>query len=248
MIDDATVCYYQTAGQEIMNQIDTERAKSEVAFIDEETNQTIYGVDAFLTIFKQDNRFLNWLFKVAPIHWIASKVYRFTSFNRHVIAGIPPKEGERDCTPQAHKAYRWMYIILGAIITSIVLSQFSFLLASQLGVDFPAYQEWLICFGQIAWQLIAIHIINKQKRLDYLGNMTTVSIIGALLMIPLLIFNWMGTLNYLQLLIYFSVVVAYMFLLHLKRSKNLQLPLSISMSWIIYRTLLLLIIISLQIF
>lgn len=246
MVDDATVCYYQSANQNIMNQIDTERAKSEVAFFNQESQETIYGVDAFLTIFKQDNWFLNWLFNLAPVHWFASKVYRFISFNRHVIAGIPQKEGERDCTPKAHRGYRWTYIILGAVFTAVVLSQFSLLLAAQLGVDFPAFQEWLICFGQVVWQMAAIHIIRKQKRLDYLGNMTTVSILGALLLIPLLIFDWMGTLNDLQLVIYFAVVVAYMFMLHLRRAKNLKLPLSISISWITYRTLLLLIIISLQ--
>lgn len=248
LVDDATVCHYQTVNQEIMNQIDTERAKSEVALFNEETKQTVYGVDAFLTILQQENRILNQLFQFPPIHWVADKAYRFISYNRHVIAAVSQKAEERACVPKVHRGYRWLYIILGAVFTAVVLNQFSCLLAAQLGLNIPVYQEWLLCFGQIAWQMIAIQIIRKQKQSDYLGNMTTVSILGALLLIPLLIFDGMGTLNALQLIIYFAMVVGYMFLLHLKRSKKLQLPLSISLSWIAYRIIFLIIIISLHLF
>lgn len=246
MVDSDTICYYQTVDNKIISQIDAERAKSEVALYDGSTNQTIYGVDAFLTIFQQDNRLLKALFSFKPVYWLATKMYRFISFNRHVIAGIPQKPTERDCTPVIHKPYRWTYILLVAVITSFIVGAFSHLLAARIGISMPAYQEWLICFGQIGWQFIAISLIKKEKRLDYLGNMSTVSMIGALLLIPLFMFDWIGPLNALHLMTYFGVVVGYMFLTHLKRAKNLQISWPISISWLSYRIIVLIIIVSLQ--
>src|SRR5690606_3143940 len=87
MVDQHTVNSYQEVDQQIFDQIDQERAKSEITLVNTETGKTIYGIDAFLHIFSGKSAFLKWFFQLPLIHFLANKIYRFTSFNRHVIAG-----------------------------------------------------------------------------------------------------------------------------------------------------------------
>ena len=247
LIDENTITYYQVVDEEVFDKIDPIKAKSEVAFFNDKTGETYYGVRAFLHILSHNNRFIKWFLNTKIMFFLAQKTYRFISYNRQVMAGKFINPTERDCTPSYRLSYRLAYIILVAIITGIILNHFTFLVDNGQGKFYNPYTEFIVAFGQIAWQFAAIHLINKKKRLDYLGNMSTVSLIGGLLLIPLFIFNALGDLNPTQLLLYFAIVVFSMFMMHLKRTKNLGLPFSMTLSWVAFRIVALGLIILLSI-
>jgi hypothetical protein len=246
LIDNKTVAYFQDISEPIYTAINQKKAKSEVAFYNEKTGTSLYGVAAFLHILGHKNKIVNAFLHSKPVYFLAQKTYRFISYNRQVMAGAHINPEERDCTPSMHLGYRLAYIILAALFTGLLVNHFSYLLDQQFGITHNSWREYLICFGQIGWQFLAISYITKEKRLDYLGNMSTVSVIGGLLLVPLFIFDAFGSLNQMQLLLYFGLVVSSMFLMHIKRAKNIGLPLTISISWIVYRLSVLIIILSLS--
>jgi hypothetical protein len=245
LLDNETISHYQTIDDAIFSQIDAEKAKSEVALVNTITGETKYGIHAFLHILSHENSLLKWMFKQKLVIYLAQIVYRFISYNRQVMAGKYINPSERDCSPSFNLKYRLSYITLTAIATGFILNYFSFLIHAELGMTHTYYPEFLIAFGQIGWQFIAIHFIDKTKRLDYLGNMSTVSMIGGLLLIPLFLFNAIGELNLYQYLTYFGLVVFSMLIMHIKRSKNLGLPFLMTISWVSYRTIILVILIIL---
>jgi hypothetical protein len=113
----------------------------------------------------------------------------------------------------------------------------------EIGWSHYWWREFIICFVQIVWQGMSLYKHSQKKRLDYLGNMSTISLIGALLLAPLLILNGFIDLSAFVLIGYFMVVVSIMLVLHIRRSSQLDLPLTTTVSWVLYRTVCLSIII-----
>ncbi len=245
LVDDQTVVNYQTADNKVFKAIDKERAKSEIALHDTVSGNTVYGAAAFMKILGHNNRLLRGLFSLKIVRFLGTKFYRFISFNRHVITGAAESNGGRKCVPPMHKTYRWIYILLTAFFTGFMVNQFAMLLDAKMGVAHYAWREYLICFGHIIWQFIALGMINKKKRLDYLGNMSTVSFIGGVLLVPLLLVNVFTPLSLLSLIIGFMAIVGIMFLMHVRRCKRLGLPLITSFSWVAFRSIVLILVLIL---
>ena len=245
-VDNQTVDSYQMVEKLVFNQVDAERAKSEVALVDLKGGKVTYGVDAFIKIIAQNHQWLGQLLFWRPIHFLLHKLYRFISFNRHVITGPQPITYQRDCTPPVHKVYRWIYIVFAAFITFLVLNQFAILLSNHLGWEHAVGRELGLSFGQIIWQSVALFMLGQKGILNYLGNMSTISLIGALCLLPILIINSFITVPLMLLLLVFAGIVAFMFLLHMKRSKLLGLPTVISYSWVAYRLVFLILLLTIQ--
>lgn len=134
------------------------------------------------------------------------------------------------------KKYRWGYIVFVAAFVGVVLNQYVYLLSQHLSQDHYWWREFCISFGQIGWQCIAITYIASSKTSRYLTNMSTVSFFGSLGLLPLLLLNKVMELNLLALGIGFAVIVCLMLLEHMRRCKTLGLPISMTISWVAYRT------------
>lgn len=244
LVDQNTIVYYQNVNRKIFDQIDENRAKSEVALVHPRSGKTVYGVDAFLLILSNNSPFLKRLFQVKLIYFLLSKLYRFISFNRKVIAGSAMIDYERECAPPVHFPYRIVYLLIAALFTGFMVNGFTALLDAELSVAHLSWREYAVCFGQIVWQFAALSLIRPTKRLDYLGNMSTVSVIGGLLLIPLFIVDHFFDLSWMSLMIGFGLIVVTMFYLHVRRCKRLELPFLVSASWILYRTIVLIIVLT----
>jgi len=139
---------------------------------------------------------------------------------------------------------RWLYIVFVAIFTGLVLNEFTKPLFEVLHLNNNLITELSICFGQIIWQASALFLVRKRTYLDYLGNMSTVSFVGALVLIPLVMMtNFIMPPLWIYLL-YFGAVVSFMLLEHLRRCKLIGLPWTVSLSWVCYRSVVLFIILS----
>ncbi len=239
LIDQNTVIPYQDSASEYCWSVNLDRARSEIAFADKQNGVTVYGIDAFIEIISQNQPRLNWFLNLRLVHWLLLKLYRFVSFNRKVIASSANPMTGISCKPDVHIGYRWSYILFTALFTGFILSIFNSSLMSALGLRYNPYLEYAICFGQIAWQGSIVTNLYRQKSLDYLGNMSTVSLLGALLLIPVILINGFLSLGAIYLIISFGLVVLIMFQAHVSRCKKLGISLSISASWIAYRLLIL---------
>jgi hypothetical protein len=242
-----TCSAYQTTNSELTSKIDMERAKNEIAFINTNTGTTIYGFDAIRFIL------LNWLpqLKVALnnsfVDFMGRKLYKFISMNRKVIAPSKIKiDHERHCIPNTNLTYRWIYIVIIALFSSVIINKYSVKLNEIIGQKSNLTRELIMCFGQIVWQYVFLKQLIKAKMIDYLGNMITVSMIGTLLLLPMLLLGGIFDLNGYCYIIYFMLVVGIMLIEHMRRCKILEIGYWPTISWLLYRMIFLSVLILLK--
>ncbi len=233
LIEKGTCSPYQTIDLSIANLVDMNRAKNEIAFVNTQNNEVVYGLDAFKVILTNAYPILKPFSNLKALDWIGRKLYRFVSTNRKVI--VPAKVSGNDCTPTLNVKYRLVYILFVALFSTIIIYKYSVSINQMMGWTSSIYRELIMCFGQIIWQSLFLHKILKNKRLDYLGNMMTVSLIGTLLLLPMFFFNT----NPIVHLGYFMMVVGIMLLEHLRRCKILEIGIIPSISWVCYRVMVL---------
>lgn len=134
------------------------------------------------------------------------------------------------------------FLLFTWIITSLILTAYS----SHLAGFVPAsrfHREVLICGGQILFQFFIIRTINKDKIMKYLVAMMTISFIaGLVLLIFMVIGNFFKIIDPVVYVIFFMITVCAMFLVHLRKMKLLQLNLVPSVTWLLYRLIILTII------
>ena len=229
LIEKGTCNPYQTVDLSIANLVDMNRAKSEIAFVNMQNKEVVYGLDAFKVIFNNAYPILKPLLNLKLVDWIGQKAYRFISTNRKIIA--PAKVLGNDCTPTLNLKYRIFYILFVALFSSFVIYNYSTSINQMMGWGSSIYRELIMCFGQIIWQSLFLYKILINKRLEYLGNMMTVSLIGTFLLIPKLLINTSPIVH----LCYFMMVVGVMLLEHLRRCKILEIGIIPSFSWVSYR-------------
>lgn len=233
--------YQQQLDAQTCPLVDRQRAVDQIALVNLETGEVSYGAESILKVYAEQYPSLEKLLTLRPLMWLINKLYAFFSFNRRVI--IPPGSMLYGLQPTFKLHYRVAYLIFTWFITSVILTRYAVLLTNVVPVG-GSLREYFICGGQIIFQGTVVSLIAKQKRWDYLGNMMTISFAGALLLgFMLIAANWIGN-NPILYLGYFIGVVGLMFLEHIRRSKLLQLGWWPTISWALYRVLVLLLILT----
>jgi len=239
LIDQDVLTTYQEINPEYTKGIDMNRAKSEIALVDLKNNRIEYGVDSFAKILFHKYGLLLKLIKVQPFRFLSHLIYLFISLNRHIIVRPSKFCSTPICAPPLNRGYRSAYSIITALLTGLILSTYFGQVMSAFSISYSPYIEYLICFGQIAWQGAFIGVTNGKKFWDYLGHMSTVSLIGAFLLLPPLIISNLLNLSPLYLIGAFTLVVLIMIQEHLLRSRRLGLGTGTTVSWIAYRLFIL---------
>ena len=215
--------------------LDANRARNEIALVNTQTQQVTYGLDSLLTIIGHSFPTLTRIAHFPPLYYVLKQLYAFISYNRKQI--IPHREVRKEaaCVPDFRLSYRIAYILFVTLLSIIVLANFGQKLGSFLPQHHHIWRESIICLGQIGWQTLWLKRKLGHLYADYIGNMMTVSLIGTLLLIPALLLP----LSSLAALVYFAVVVSLMLAEHYRRCKILDIGLLPSLSWIIYRMVVL---------
>lgn len=215
-------------------QVDAKRACDEIALVNFTTQEVTYGIDSLFKILAHRFTFLNPLFKLSIFRAALSQLYAFISFNRKVIA--PAAQAESSCTPSFNLSYRIAYLIFSWVLTSIILTSY----AAHLPIPATSFgREFLICGGQLLFQGSVVWITNRKRAFDYLGNMMTVSLIGGLMLLPLLAIHSLYTIPAFAFFVWFATVVTLMLFMHMHRVKLLQASGWLTLTWIGYRLLVL---------
>lgn len=226
------------------NVIDINRASNEIALVDTKNKTVIYGLDSLLKVIGHSFPIVQKIGKIKPIYFCLKKLYSFISYNRKVIIPSKIKSDETlQCVPTFNTKYRIIYVLFSLLITGLVLFQFSGLI-TKLPIS-TISREFILAFGQILFQGLFLLHFERKKTLNYIGNLMTVSLMGSLILIPLLILNSFINLSELFILIWFGATVGIMFIEHWRRVKLLELPKYLSFTWVTYRLLILLIILNL---
>lgn len=157
-------------------------------------------------------------------------LYKFISQNRKIIA--PSQLSTSVCSPSLDLKFRLIYMVFVAVLSSIVIFKYSVDLNTFFSLESNYNREVIICFGQIAWQYLFLSGYLKEKKWAYLGNMSTVSLIGTLLLIPMM---WISFEFVIIKIAWFVIVVGIMFFEHIRRSKLLEINYLATISWLFFR-------------
>jgi hypothetical protein len=223
--------------------IDVKRACNEIALVDNKNKTAIYGIDSLLRVIGNSFPWIEKTGNFTSVKYFLRKLYSFISYNRKVI--IPNKTNEKalQCVPDFNYRYRFIYLVFATLVTAAVLFRFSLLVPSLPEGNFT--RELLLAFGQIVFQSLLLLRADKKRILNYAGNLMTVSIMGSLILLPVLILSRFIELPEIVVLGWFGFTVAVMFAEHARRVKLLQLPFFLCFSWVLYRLIALALILTL---
>ena len=240
MVDQDTISPYQMVGEELTSMIDMHRAQNEVALYDTVSGTTIYGLDSMIEIFSQGKNWIKKTLQFPLVYLPLQQLYKFITYNRKVIAGNKKSPiDERICEPDFSYFYRTLFILFTAVFTGLVLNTYTSQITSYFGFQTPWFVEYMICFGQVVWQGIMIYFWSSKNSWDYLGNMSAVSTLGGLLLLPLLLLHSFFDFTSMVFLLYFIAVVGIMLLEHVRRCSNMNLGYVPTFSWLTFRTFVL---------
>ncbi|GGH14399.1 DUF393 domain-containing protein [Pedobacter zeae] len=227
---------YQRMPANVCPFIDEQKAANEIALINTETGEVTYGIQSLFKIIGHALPAFKKLFSFSPFVYFMQKLYAFISYNRKII--IPAKIKANTIQPAFKIQYRLVYLLFTWMVTAYILTAYAHLLTHFVPLG-ASYREYLICGGQMLFQGIVILFYGKDKLWDYLGNMMTISFAGSLLLLPALVVSHYLQVSPLLFMLYFLTVAGLMFLEHLRRSKILNLGWTMSLTWVLYRLIVL---------
>ncbi|MGB3608067.1 MAG: hypothetical protein WA775_03755 [Psychroserpens sp.] len=234
---------FSTISLEEQDFIDVNRASNEIALVNNTNKTVVYGIDSLLKVIGIRFPIIEGIGRTRPIKFILRRLYSFISYNRKVIipSKVEPSE-PLQCLPSFNTKYRLLYLLFASIITMLTLFQFS----KNISL-FPQGQllrEAGITIGQLLFQGLLIYKLDKKTVINYFGNLMTISLMGSLMLIGILILNWFVAMSETLFLIGFGTTVIVMFLEHFRRIKLLKLPSYLSYTWVLYRVLVALLILN----
>ena len=232
---------YQEMEEEICIYVDKDKARNEIALVDKASGTVYYGIDSIFKVIANNYPSLKKVFQFSPFYWLMKKMYAFISYNRKVI--VPPKKTGDTCVPDLNIKYRIAYLIFTWFLSSLLLTSY----ATHLTDIIPPsnlYREFIICGGQIIFQSIVLLSLDRKKVWEYLGNMMTISFAASLtLLLVMGIGRFFFIDNSAGYTVIFLFIAGLMFLEHMRRMKRIGLNIVPSITWIIYRILVLIILI-----
>jgi hypothetical protein len=140
-------------------------------------------------------------------------------------------------------SFKIVAIFICIVATTFTLSQYAKLIQHLLKINYNWQFELFMVLGMLVFQYPFIYKKEGGLKLGYYYNMLLVSLLGSLLLWPLIIINHFYTCGDTVNLIYFFTVVAIMFFVHKQRVAKLLLPVYISYTWVLYRFIILIFII-----
>ncbi|WP_412466489.1 DUF393 domain-containing protein [Pedobacter sp. KLB.chiD] len=227
---------YQEMPSNLCPLVNHQRAANEIALVNTETGEVTYGIKSLFKIIAHAMPFFKPLFLFSPFIYLMQKLYAFISYNRKVIIPVAIKENSLQPTFKRH--YRIAFLTFTWIVTAYILTGYAHLLTGFVPPG-GKYREYLICGGQLFFQGTIIRFYKKEKLWDYLGNMMTISFAGSLLLLPVIVLARYIDFEPLFFLLCFLMVAGLMFLEHIRRSKVLKLGWVMSITWALYRLIVL---------
>lgn len=138
------------------------------------------------------------------------------------------------------RTVRDLLLIAVAIpIVAATLARFATIIAPYLAIRYSWTFELAMVLGQVLFQWVFLARKSWSVRLDYARILIGISTLGALLLWPLLIVDRMRPVSPLFALMWFIGVVGIMFFAHWALVKRHALPVTLCLTWVVYRLIIL---------
>ena len=131
------------------------------------------------------------------------------------------------------------YLCFCVIISGFALGYFAKIIQEYLAVSYNYKTEALFVLGQVIFQWLFMTNASWSDRKKYAVIALTISMFGSFLLLPLVVFAIIYGVSKTGAIAYFFTVVLIIFLCHHKLIKDEGLPSILTLTWVLYRALLL---------
>lgn len=236
MLDSDGRAAYQKA-YSTCSQIDLQRAVNEIALVNRQTGEVTYGINSLFAIISHAFPLFRPLFNSRLFAGAMRRLYAFISYNRRVIIPASEKEHGFAVQPSFHKKYRIAYLLVTWLFTSLIFYCYRNTTGLYSGYT-TLGNRLMMGGGLLLLQAVIISVVRKELLWNYLGNMMTVAVAGALLLLPALLLKQVGLLSFSICWWYSWLVMAVMVWEHLRRVKLLGLGLTLTATWMAFSIIL----------
>lgn len=171
--------------------VDAERFRREMALIDTQGGQTLYGVDGLLAVCTQRYAVLAPLCSLRVVRSLCKGLYSIVAPNRYVIS--TPRQGGFvcSCSSIGHCRDRLRYIAAGTVFSLVLTVLFVHAVRTVL----PA-ENWLVLLvsimaGWAVYGCIAALALREQI-VEFIAHNVSVMWRGAAMLLPVIVVSWIG--------------------------------------------------------
>ena len=137
-----------------------------------------------------------------------------------------------------------IFLVVAIALIARTLAAFAVIVQPYLAFQYDMRVELGMVIGQVLFQWAVLWRRPWRAKLDYALILLGVSGLGAALLWPLLLRHQFSPVMPIAALIYFSLVVGVMFVVHWQLVKRAALPLVLCGTWVVYRLILLVVLVK----
>jgi hypothetical protein len=138
-----------------------------------------------------------------------------------------------------HKARLILYCVACILISGFALSSFAKIIEDVLEVKYNLTTETLMVILQVPFQWLFMPRSSWHEKIVYLVIALSVSLIGSILLLPIIGISYIYSISNLIAIAYFFLVVAIIFTIHFLLISKEKLPARLGITWIVYRCFIL---------
>ena len=133
----------------------------------------------------------------------------------------------------------FLYMAGSIALSSFALKSVGDLLCTHLRIHYSYGFEALLVTGQIFFQWLFMWQCDWDLKRRYMVLALSISLIGSLLLLPLIFYGYVSSLPTWTSALYFFVVVGLIFGLHARGISLEEMPSHLTLTWFLYRLIIL---------
>lgn len=182
------ISFSELSQSQFANHLDFHKAKHEIPLVDLNGGKTLYGLEALIFILSQKLPIIDKIFTIRVIRSFFLALYNVVSYNRRIIIPAKPTVTGFDCTPDFSLFYRLVFLTISIIGSVLVTYMFGQSLNQGMNISNGGMQMLAIAGTGWILQILAVLILPvpflPRKRIDYIGHLGVIMLIGVLVLLP----------------------------------------------------------------
>lgn len=234
IIPESKCMNYHLLEPRLSDKINLEHFKYEMALIDDQSDRTVYGLEAVLQIFAAKAGFLKAIKPGSALFGLLNFVYHTISYNRYFL--FPRKSRFAcDCDPPFVMKYFLRWVVMGILLAMAVSAAFGATVASVFEkpvADMAGEMLLVVGAGWGLQMLLSRLFMSREQMQDYWRHLVLVMVLGVLVLIPCVLLFWLPS-AFLSVFALISVLVSstLMAIMHFCRVRYMGLSQAWTLSW-----------------
>ena len=223
--------FEEAQNQGLMTDVDMSKAKNEIPLYVPSANMILYGTDSIVFLLNLKIPGIKSLYVIPPIKWFFKFAYNLISYNRRIVPAQKCKDPACPSEPGFNRFYRLLFMVIAITTATIITLKYGDFFVAMNLIDSPVQMLFMCGGGWVLTGFIAALKLRGRLLWDYLGNLSTIMLIGVLLLVPALISTQWG--SYPEIFIISTGLSFYIMLKsHLTRLRNLGLQIYWVWLWV----------------